>query len=69
MSDSFADIRFVSGSPTEDEIAVIITVLAARAAAQRADTPPLSLWADKARLNRPALAAGPGAWRASAMPR
>ncbi|MSO27755.1 MAG: acyl-CoA carboxylase subunit epsilon [Candidatus Nanopelagicales bacterium] len=62
-------MRIVGGSPTADEIGVIVTLLAARSKAQRSSTPPVSLWANKARLTRPSLSAGPGAWRASAMPR
>jgi hypothetical protein len=65
-------LRVVHGDPTPEEIAALVTVLATRSAAA-AGTPPPSLpvagWADRAsRLRRP-VAAGPGAWRASALHR
>ncbi|MEI7631435.1 MAG: acyl-CoA carboxylase subunit epsilon [Actinomycetes bacterium] len=70
MNPSLAsDIRIVAGMPTDEEIGVIVAVLAARSAARPTNIQPASLWASKARLTRPPISAGPGAWRASAMPR
>ena len=68
-------LRVVRGDPSPEELAALVTVLAARSAAARAAAaaaaPPArrSMWASRSRLVRPPLAAGPGAWRASAFPR
>jgi hypothetical protein len=61
-------LRVVSGSPTPDELAVVVAVLAARPQAVE-EQPPFSLWARKSRMTRPNLRPGFGAWRASMMPR
>lgn len=61
-------LRIVSGSPTPDEVAVIVSVLAGRGGASE-ETPQFSLWARKSRMTRPMLRPGFGAWRASMMPR
>jgi len=58
----------VSGSPTPEELAVVVTVLSRRGAPAVEDGK-LSLWARKSRMTRPSLSPGYGAWRASAMPR
>ncbi len=61
-------LRVVAGSPTPDELAVVVAVLATRGAP--APPPPeFSLWARKSRNTRPSLRPGFGAWRASTMPR
>jgi hypothetical protein len=63
-------LTIVRGEPTAAELAALIVVLAGRPrpaglqARRRA-----SEWAARRRLMRPELAAGPGAWRASALPR
>ena len=63
-------LRVVRGDPEPDELAAVVTVLAARqasaAAEQRAKR---SLWAARSRQVRPALHPAPGAWRASSLPR
>ena len=66
----------VRGHPTDDELAAVVTVLAARAgtaaAAAYEPTPARALrsrWSDKSRLMRTSLAPGPDAWRRSALPR
>lgn len=62
--------RVVSGDPTDDEIAVLTVVLAAATVTGApAAAPPLDRWNDRAAAVRGPLAAGPGAWRASAWPR
>jgi Acyl-CoA carboxylase epsilon subunit len=61
-------LRIVSGSPTPDEIAVVVAVLSRRGTAAE-PTPQFSLWARKSRQTRPSLRPGFGAWRASVMPR
>ena len=62
-------LRVVAGNPTPDEIAVVVSVLAARAGAGTEEQPQFSLWARKSRNVRPVLRPGFGAWRASYMPR
>ncbi|HEY2313087.1 MAG TPA: acyl-CoA carboxylase subunit epsilon [Streptosporangiaceae bacterium] len=61
------------GEPTPVELAALTVVIGAlarrgsqRPAVQRARG---SQWAARHRMMRPPLAAGPGAWRASALPR
>ena len=63
-------LRFVSGTPSDEEVAavhVVMTALAAERAALGADrvTPPVDLWARAARVMRAPLTAGPGRWRES----
>ncbi|MQA95992.1 MAG: acyl-CoA carboxylase subunit epsilon [Streptosporangiales bacterium] len=72
MSEPF--LQVVRGDPTPEEIAALVAVLTARAraaaAARAADRPrPVSAWRDPSRLVRRPLPHGPGAWRASALPR
>ena len=61
----------VRGEPTEEELAALTAVLAARAAAARAaaEAPeperPVSGWRDRARSVRTPPRPGPGAWRLS----
>jgi hypothetical protein len=61
-------LRVVSGSPTPDEVAVIVAVLSTRAR-PAVEHPQFSLWSRKSRQVRPNLRPGFGAWRASMMPR
>ncbi len=61
-------LRVLRGEPTDEELAAVVTVLAARAAAVVGPSrpPARSAWAaPKARLRRP-LHPGPDAWRRSA---
>jgi hypothetical protein len=67
-------LRVVRGMPTDEELAALVTVLAARTAAATAAAAsgaaePKSQWANRGRNVRPPLSAGPGAWRASGLPR
>jgi hypothetical protein len=64
-------LRVVRGEPTAAELAALVAVLTARAAAGAAARRPRprSAWADPADRVRAPLAAGPGAWRRSALPR
>jgi len=63
----------VRGQPTEAELAAVVTVLAARAAALAGGTAPAravrSTWPDRSRMMRASISPGPGAWRRSALPR
>ncbi|RAY12157.1 acyl-CoA carboxylase subunit epsilon [Actinomadura craniellae] len=63
-------LQIVRGDPTPEEIAALVAVLTARARAA-AGPPPrrTSEWTARSRGVRAPVAAGPGAWRASALPR
>ncbi len=63
-------LRIVRGEPTDEEVAALVTVVTALAArgGARAE-PPRSQWRNRARNIRPAIGPGPGAWRASGLPR
>jgi len=65
-------LRVVRGEPTAEELAALVAVLAARQRAAEAgpgDTRPRSQWRNRARNIRPPIGPGPGAWRASGLPR
>jgi len=64
-----APLFVVRGTPTPEELAAVIAVVAARPAARPAQegSAPRSLWGTPT-LRGP-LVAGPGAWRASGLPR
>ncbi|WP_026877344.1 acyl-CoA carboxylase subunit epsilon [Jiangella gansuensis] len=63
-------LRVVRGNPTDEELAALLVVLAARTAAAPAQPAPgRSAWASYWSRNRAPLTAGSGAWRASALPR
>ena len=72
------EVSVLRGSPTAAEIAAVVTVLAARSVLNRrselatASAPGAasrSEWSNRSPLLRSALVAGPGAWRASSLPR
>lgn len=72
MSSAKPHLRVVRGEPTAEELAALVAVLAARAAAANSTTnerPPRSEWANPARSVRGPLGRGPGAWRRSGLPR
>ncbi|MDI2130982.1 acyl-CoA carboxylase subunit epsilon [Yinghuangia seranimata] len=60
-------IRIVRGEPTPEELAAIVTVIAAKAAGGGAEAPAAapSEWNAPARRIRRPLRPGAGAWRAS----
>jgi hypothetical protein len=65
-------IRIRSGNPTAAEIAAVVVAAAALSAVTApagAPTGNRSLWNAQARVPRPRLSPGPGAWRASTFPR
>lgn len=70
-SSAAAHLRIVRGDASDEEIAALTAVLsaAAGAAEEPAPTAPRSSWADPAHRLRVPLHPGPGAWRASALPR
>lgn len=63
-------LRVVSGDASPEEIAAIVAVLTASTGGHD-DEPPSqrSLWTDSARVPGSRITPGPGAWRASALPR
>jgi hypothetical protein len=66
------EITVVRGTPTDEELAAVVAVLAfsRQPAVEDAILPLLSPWADPAALlrSRRPMAPGPGAWRRSALP-
>ena len=73
VSDERPVLRVVKGDATPEEVAALVAVVQglAAAAAQPAAGPavPGSTWAAPARRLRTPHHAGPGAWRASGLPR
>ena len=64
--------RVVRGEPDDAELAALTVVLAAAASGGPASTGPArrtSFWADRQAALRQPLHPGPGAWRASTLPR
>lgn len=63
--------RVVSGSPDDAELAALTAVVAAAASAGGGEEPSREpdLWSHPASQLRAPLHAGPGAWRASGLPR
>ena len=63
-------LRIVRGTPSDEELAALTAVVTAAARATTS-TPPRrrSAWGDPAARLRTRLDPGPGAWRASALPR
>jgi hypothetical protein len=65
-------LRIVKGDPTPEEVAALVAVLSARAAAtaaQEEPTPRRSEWAGHERRMRRPVHPSPHGWRASAFPR
>ncbi|MBW0103749.1 acyl-CoA carboxylase epsilon subunit [Pseudonocardia sp. KRD291] len=63
--------RVVNGHPDDAELAALTAVVAAAASVPGDDPAPAApdLWSHPAALLRAPLQAGPGAWRASGLPR
>jgi hypothetical protein len=63
-------LRIIKGEPTPEEIAALVAVVAARAAAvPPKERPRRSEWAGHERRMRRPVHPSPGGWRASALPR
>ncbi len=69
-------LRVVRGEPDDEELAALTAVVAATASQPEpsmsqpsTSQPSRSAWADPAHRLRAPLRPGPGAWRASALPR
>ena len=62
-------LRVVRGDPSPEELAALVAVVATRATASAAELEPhvRPLWGRP--VLRPVLTPGPGAWRASGLPR
>lgn len=58
----------LAGSPTEQELAVVMSVLSSLPAVQPEQPNPPSYWSNRAGMMRRPISPGPGAWRASAIP-
>ncbi|HTV98739.1 MAG TPA: acyl-CoA carboxylase subunit epsilon [Streptosporangiaceae bacterium] len=67
------ELAVVSGNPSPDQIAALVTVLSALARSggpvPRREESGRSEWSARYRLLREPLARAPGGWRASALPR
>ena len=62
-------LRVIRGDASPEEIAALVAVLLSRPAyAEPAPRRAPSAWADRSRLLRRPVHAGPGAWRSSALP-
>jgi len=63
-------LRVVRGEPTAEELAALVSVLAARSVAAEAVRPvrPRSPWGDPARAVRGVHHPGPDGWRRSGLP-
>ena len=63
-------LRIVKGNPSDEEVAALVAVVATLGAAEESGSAkPKSAWSDRRALVRESLPHGPGAWRASGMPR
>ena len=65
-------LRVVKGDPSAEELAALVTVVAAVSAAAASAGParkPRPEWSHPARGHRSALSPGLGGWRASGLPR
>ena len=58
----------LAGNPTEQELAVVVSVLSSLPAVQPEQPNPPSYWSNRAGMMRRPISPGPGAWRASAFP-
>ena len=63
-------LRVVKGDPSDEELAALVVVVSAVGAAQVTPEPkPVPQWSAPGRAHRTPLRSGPGAWRASSLPR
>ena len=62
-------LRIVKGDPTPEELAALVGVLGTLDGAAPAPTRPTPEWNAPRRLHRVVHPSGPGAWRASGLPR
>jgi acyl-CoA carboxylase epsilon subunit len=69
VSGSDVVLRVVKGEPTPEELAALVAVVASLGAPAAAPARRTPEWNANRRMQRVALRAGPGAWRASGLPR
>jgi hypothetical protein len=62
-------LRVVKGDATPEEVAALVAVIASMGGEAPSRPRPRSSWADPGRRLRTSLPHGPGAWRASGLPR
>jgi hypothetical protein len=62
-------LRVVRGEPSAEELAALVAVVASLGAPAAAPPRRTPEWNANRRMQRPALRAGRGAWRASSLPR
>ena len=63
-------LRVVRGVPTAEELAALVGAIVARSRPTAGPTPaPASTWARSGRPSNAGQLPGPGAWRASGLPR
>jgi acyl-CoA carboxylase epsilon subunit len=62
-------LRVVKGDPTEEELAALVAVVASLGGTAAAPPRRTPEWNANRRMQRVVLRAGPGAWRASGLPR
>ena len=65
VTDRVPFLRVVKGNPTPDEVAALVAVLSARAAAVEESARPPAMYADPVAGHRRPMRIGPGAWVAS----
>lgn len=68
MSDEL-EISVTAGNPTQTELAIVLSLLTHLPRTEIVQPNPPSRWSNREAMMRPAISAGPGAWRASAFPR
>jgi hypothetical protein len=62
-------LTIVNPDATDEEIAAIVAVFSSLGGSPQPSKEPVSTWAARHRRVRPPLRPGPGAWRASGLPR
>ena len=61
-------LRVVKGDPTPEELGALVAVVASLGGPAAPGTRRTPVWNAPARLQRPVLRHGPGAWRSSGLP-
>ncbi|TDV36870.1 acyl-CoA carboxylase subunit epsilon [Actinophytocola oryzae] len=62
-------LRIVRGDPSDEELAALVAVVTTLGAGEEPPPERPSAWSDRRVQVREPLAHGPGAWRASGLPR
>jgi hypothetical protein len=62
-------LRVVAGDPSPEELAALVAVLASLSGSSAPPRRPVAAWNAPRRLHRVVHPHGPGAWRASGLPR